>query len=268
MEPGGTGGMNSDELLALFDRDQRRDVIYHGYRRERAPGIVRHVDLAGRRGFVLHSRLDAANVEGAIRDQIESFARLGQSFEWKAYEHDPPADLKARLAAHGLRAEAPEAILVLDLASAPAALLRPATHDVRRVTGPDQMAERVSIQARVWNEDRGWLGDQLAAELRHDPESLGVYLVYDQGVPAGSAWMRTARGGPFAGLWGGSILPEHRRRGLYASLIAARAQEALHRGARYLTVDVCAMSRPILERIGFAQLTGAQGYVWEPVPGA
>ena len=110
--------------------------------------------------------------------------------------------------------------------------------------------------------------DQLAAELRHDPEGLGVYLVYDQGVPAGSAWMRSARGGPFAGLWGGSILPEHRRRGLYASLLAARAQEALHRGVRYLTVDAGAMSCPILERMGFARLTGAQGYVWEPVAGA
>lgn len=49
--------IDCEGLLMLYDRDERRDVDYRGFRRETAGTIVRHVDLAGRRGFVLHSRL-------------------------------------------------------------------------------------------------------------------------------------------------------------------------------------------------------------------
>ena len=257
-------GTSARELLALYDRDQRRDIEYRGYRREATPSLVRHVDLAGKRGFVLHSCLDGTGVEAAIREQLAYFSGLGQSFEWKVYDHDTPADLKNRLMAHGFQAEAPEVVAVLDLDASPEVAQQPTAHVVRRLTTSEALNDLVSVHTSVWGEDRGWLGRQLAAELSHDPGALGVYVAYDGKVPVSAAWIRSRPGSHFAGLWGGSTLPTHRRRGFYSALLMARVQEARRRGARYLTVDAGAMSRPILERFGFRPLCRAQSHVWVP----
>lgn len=157
--------------------------------------------------------------------------------------------------------------MVLDLDRAPAALMRPVAHDVRQVTDPERLGELVAIQARVGGENRNWLGHQLAEELRRTPDRLGVYLAWDEGVPASAAWIRFPPASAFASLWGGATLPGHRGRGLYSALLATRAQEARRRGLRYLTVDAGAMSRPIVERLGFERLAAARGYVWR-APGA
>jgi predicted acetyltransferase len=57
-------------------------------------------------------------------------------------------------------------------------------------------------------------------------------------------------------------VPGHRRRGLYTALLAARAQEARRRGARFLTVDASPMSQPILEKLGFRCISYAHEYRW------
>lgn len=150
--------MNASELLALYDCDQRREIEHHGFRRKATATLVRHVDLSGRRGFVLHSSLDESSVEAAIREQLAHFESLGQSFEWKVYGHDTPADLKSRLMARGFQAEAPEGVVVLDLDATADAAPPPTPHDVRRLTTPEAMGDVVSVHARVWGEDRDWLG--------------------------------------------------------------------------------------------------------------
>lgn len=71
-------------------------------------------------------------------------------------------------------------------------------------------------------------------------------------------------GGRFAGLWGGGTVPEWRGRGLYRALVARRARVAAERGYRYLRVDASDMSRPILARLGFTQLSTTTPYVHEP----
>ncbi len=259
--------MNSGDLLALYDRDQRRDIEYHGYRREATPALVRHVDLSGRRGFVLHSSLVDSSAEGAIREQIAYFDRPGQSFEWKVFDHDTPADLRTRLVAHGFEADEPEAVMVLDLETAPAAARGAIPHEVRRVTNPSALGDLVAVQTQVWGGDRGWIGRQLADELRHDVEGVSVYVAYDAGVPVSAAWIHFTRESPFANLRGGSTLPSHRGRGFYSALLAARVEEARRRGVRYLIVDARAMSRPILARFGFQPLCVAHACVWQPTGG-
>jgi predicted acetyltransferase len=55
-------------------------------------------------------------------------------------------------------------------------------------------------------------------------------------------------------MWGGATLATHRGKGYYTALVAARLQEAMQRGARFLFIDASPMSRPILERRGFVFL--------------
>ncbi len=256
--------MEIEQLLALFDEQQRRDAKFVGELRDVVPAVVRHLPLPGRgrEGFVLYSQLTVDNADRVIAEQIAFFASLRLDFEWKLYGHDLPADLGARLAAHGFIPETPEALLVLDLADAPAALRQPLRADVRRVTDPAQVAAIVAIHDQVWGESHAGLGEELVGELAEPGELTHIYLAYADGVPASAARIHFHPGTQFASLWGGSTLPAYRRRGLYTALLAVRGQEALRRGFRFLTVDASPMSRPILERHGFQFLTWTTPYRW------
>lgn len=68
----------------------------------------------------------------------------------------------------------------------------------------------------------------------------------------------------FASLWGGSTLPEWRRRGIYRALVVHRARLAAQRDRTLLQVDASDDSRPILERLGFVAVTTTTPYVYTP----
>jgi ribosomal protein S18 acetylase RimI-like enzyme len=69
-------------------------------------------------------------------------------------------------------------------------------------------------------------------------------------------------GTEFAGIWGGATREDHRRRGIYRALTAARAKSAVARGVRYINSDSTEYSRPILERSGFLRVSTTTPYEW------
>jgi GNAT superfamily N-acetyltransferase len=62
-------------------------------------------------------------------------------------------------------------------------------------------------------------------------------------------------------LFGGSVLPEARGRGVYRALVRARWEAASARGTPALTVQAGRMSRPICERLGFVFLAPVRVFV-------
>lgn len=255
--------MDINQTLALYDEEQRRTIEYPGLLREETQRVVRHVDLIGTDSLVIYSSLDINNANSLIQEQISLFEELGHDFEWKYYEHDSPPNLKARLAASGFEIGETESIVVLDLDEIPEALMRPVTHDVRRITDPNQVSDVMIVQDEVWQTDEDSLARrQLVYEMQNVPESLSVYVAYANDQPVASAWIRYKNSSQFASLWAGSTLPAHRRRGIYTAMLAIRAQEALKRGKRYLTVDAGEMSLPILEKLGFQLLTISNPCQW------
>jgi predicted GNAT family acetyltransferase len=204
-----------------------------------------------------------ANVEDVIREEISYFESIGHDFEWKVYSHDTPPDLKDRLATHGFEAEEPEAILVLDLLEIPEVLSRPVSHDVRRIEAQDKISDVISVQEQVWpGEDFSWLRRRFIDALINYPGDLSVYVAYMDGLPVSSGWIYFHKQSQFASLWGGSTLPDFRKRGLYTALTAVRAQESLRRGVRFLTVDAGPMSRQVLEKLGFRLIAYATACKW------
>ena len=152
--------------------------------------------------------------------------------------------------------------MVLDLHEAPALLLTPVTHDIRRIVDPDEIDAVVSVQGAVWQEDKSGLAEYLSQTMREYPESLSVYAAYADGQIISSAWLTYRPPSPFAGMWGGSTLAAYRKQGFYTALVAVHLQEALRRGARFLTIDASPMSRPIVERFGFRHITTAYACNW------
>lgn len=248
--------MDIAAVRALYDEEQRIHNQDTGVWVVKTEKTVRMIAGEVQRGAIIYSQLDANNADAVIDAEIAYFANETnvESVEWKVFDYDQPADLLERVKAHGFVAEDPDAICVLDLANLPDRLKQPITHDIRRITDPVGLADIFVVQAEVWADPEigeGWLRKALEINLRDSPETLSVYVAYIDGKPASSAWMDVHEGRSFAGMWGGSTLEEHRGKGLYTELIAVRAQEAIRRGIKYLTIDASPMSRPIVEKHGF-----------------
>jgi hypothetical protein len=256
--------MNKSQILALYDQDQRIDVEYPDTRREIAPNIVRHIntsEVGG--GFITYSQLNESNADDMIREQVNYFESIGQNFEWKLYDYDRPSDLKERLGSYGFIVEEAEAIMVLDLADAPEILWQPVLHHVQQITDPEKLADVLSVQQQVWDEDFSWLGRYLGGTLHNYPEQMSVYVAYVNQQPASAAWIYFPKHSQFASLWGGSTINGFRKQGLYTALLAVRAQEAKARHVRYVTVDASPMSHPILEKFGFEMIAYSYPCKWK-----
>lgn len=255
--------MSLSPILTLFENDQRKSSEFPGLQREVLPHVVRHLDTTPfAEGIITYSDLTAENADAVIREQIAFFEAAGQGFEWKLYAYDQPADLKERLIAHGFEVEDVEAVVVLDLNDAPAALWQPIVADVRRLTDPAQLADVATIEEAVWDEDFSGLIGMLADMLTNHPDLISLYVAYVDDQPASAAWMFFNPNSRFAPLLGGSTISAYRQRGLYTALLAIRAQEAKSRGVQYLIVDASPMSRPILEKHGFQYLTDTYPCHW------
>ncbi len=256
--------MNLTDLRALYDREQRLDIVWSDAERTELPHLVRHVTHDGTRGFVLYSNLNEENADQAISTQLDYFRGRNIPFEWKAFSHDQPADLRDRLAHYGVVTDEEEAVMVLDLAANPAILNAAPNGDVRRIEDPQDLTLLVAIEEAIWARSFAILGERLRTNMLIAPEEISVYLAYADGIPAAAAWSYFHAGTHFASIWGGSTLPKFRGQGLYTALLSARAQEASARGFRFLTVDAGPMSEPILTRHGFETIAHAYPCEWRP----
>jgi hypothetical protein len=259
--------MEKTHLLALHDLQQRIEIEDRTMRRECTPEVIRHVSERHGEGMVIYSHLNSENADRVIQEQIHYFQTLGQDFEWKAYDHDMPRDLKTRLLAHGFAAEEPEALLVLEIEDAPACLLQPIQHDIRRISDPARLESIDQIQRGVWGESDPSHLAALKDELSQDPAHIGIFIAYAEDQPVAYARITYHDRSQFAGLWGGATLVNHRRQGFYTALLAIRLQEARRRGVRFLAIDASPMSRPIVEKHGFQFLTRTQPFKWRVNPG-
>ncbi|MFO7632890.1 MAG: GNAT family N-acetyltransferase [Caldilinea sp.] len=252
-----------DKLRELYTEYERIQAAFSNVQREVLPNLIRQTPRDPEdRGTIIYTRLDEGNADKSIRDQIAYFEQMGCAFEWKHYDYDTPPDLKERLRAHGFELEEVESIMALPLANAPVGLLKPVTHDVRRVHDPDQLEDIQRIKEAVWGEERSFISQFLRHTLLESPQQMSIYVAYAEDRPVSCGWIHFPAESPFASLWGGSTLASHRKLGFYTALLSVRVQEAIARGKQYLTIDASPMSRPIVERFGFVLLAESTPCIW------
>jgi GNAT superfamily N-acetyltransferase len=177
--------------------------------------------------------------------------------EWKLYGHDP-ADLPERLRALGLEPQDEEAVMVAEAASLPAT-----DADVRVADTPELVDVFQELAERAFGHPAPGVRRELLKALAENEPSMLAVLAFAAGRPASSGRIDFNPRSEFAGLYGGSTLPEQRGRGLYRATVAERARLARERGYRWVYVDALPTSRPILERLGFVQLTTTTPYVFK-----
>ena len=251
--------MDQQTLLAMFDNDLRIGIEYPGMRKDVLPGLVRFVRPAPGMSFITYANPPADQLDATIEQQIAYFEEAKLPLSWKVYTHDPQNELVDRLQAHGFSATEPEPVMLLDLAAAAELLRAPVPANVRRITEPAGLDDVVAVESQVWGGDFAWLRQRLTPHM-DIPGYLSVFVAYADDQPVSAAWVYYQQGGQFASLFGGSTLAAYRGRGLYTALLAARAQEAVAHGYRYLIIEPSDMSQPIVTKLGFTILTHAQDY--------
>lgn len=254
--------MDIQDVLEIFDREQRKEITYPGMRREETDHVIRMVPDEMHEGIIVYSHLPVKKLKEVIKEQIGYFSKLGMDFEWKAYRHDQPEGLNAILAEMGFEVETPDSVMVYDINDPSPLLSFEPVENIRRVTSSNEVAQILSVQQQVWDEELPNVSSYLQVQMEQYPELISIYAAYESDKPVSSAWITYHPGSHFAGLWGGTTLPDFRNRGYYSSLLKVRIQEAKERGFRYVTVDASPMSRPILENFGFKCITHAWRCVW------
>ncbi|MBB5233118.1 GNAT family N-acetyltransferase [Deinococcus budaensis] len=223
----------------------------------------------GDRGFVSYRSLEGYTgqaLDALIARTVSHYAADPQiaSAEWKTRGHDAPADLAARLQAHGFQPEEEETVMAGEARHLVQPPGLPEGVRVRRIDHlPDPFPEVVraaEAQSRAFGFPFGVEDFLRRLDKNRGQVELWVAETAQEVVCVGR--LEVVPGTEFAGLWGGGTLPEWRGRGIYRALTAARAQAALDRGVRYLYSDCTAYSRPILERSGLLPITTTTPYVW------
>lgn len=257
------------EVLERYDRELRGNAPYfdEAVKLERDGMIVRLLGATAdpMNNCVLFSALDAETAGAAIDRQAAYFDDLGRGFEWKHHDHDAPANLRELLLARGFTASEPETIMAVELPSGPPPFAAPPGYEARALKIGEGLGPLMEVQNAVWpGEKLDWLHDSLARERAARPDAIRFHAVWRGGVPVSVGWTRLQ--GSFAALYGGSTLKEHRGKGLYRALVASRLNEARRLGFAYGLTDAGPMSRPILEKLGFAKITGTTPFIHQAKP--
>jgi hypothetical protein len=253
------------DLLNIYDSQLRGERETAGAARRFRLGPLAVGVFAGGRGFISYRDLDGLQGE-ALRSLIqEATATLATDpsiteIEWKTRGHDRADGLHEALVAAGYEPQEPESImigaaelLVLDL---------PLPDDVtlRSVTEPDDVRRGSFAADRAFGEEPNEARALETARRIAEGDELWIAEVDGDVVCTGR--LSLVAGTDFAGIWGGATRADHRHRGIYRALTAARARSAVARGVRYLHSDSTEDSRPILERSGFSEVSTTTPYEW------
>ncbi len=258
--------MDDATILRQLDAE-RQTVADSDCRLEKTPNVVRAFGVGSGWTGIVYSRFSASETARIVQAEIEYFSRLNRDFEWKVYSQDEPLDLLAHLRDRGFRIGEEESLMIRDLVDLPPALLAPPPKGVtvRPVRDEQTIADFLSLESAIWSCEPDKTGELLLSSLS-DPLQRNLGLVaYSESRPVGFGRVTAPRNSQFSGLWGGSVLPEFRGRGIYRALLSARIQHVRKFDSiRYLRVDALPTSRPILEKYGFKEVASTWPAEWPP----
>lgn len=204
-------------------------------------------------------RLDPDEIPEALAEVRALVSeRSHRTASWWVGSSAAPADLAERLVGHGLvSAEGPgwepHATSMALVDEPPAG---PTGIDARAVESFEEFAQANRIATEAFDvradEQAEW---EAVAPARWKAEQAGhaprTYLAYADGVPIGAGRGIVDPDVPAVLLIGGSVLERARGRGVYRSLVRARWDDAVAAGTPALVTQAGAISRPILEALGF-----------------
>lgn len=261
-------------LLAAYDAQLRREGEVYPATSVTPLGPLLLATFGGSRGFITYRTLatdDGPATEESVRELVagalahyEARPEIRQ-IEWKTRGHDHAPGLHEALLAAGFEPDEPESVMVGDTTLLALDVDLPEGVTVRRVTDESDIREMGRVAGEIFGDDEETIEtmtEEILTRVRNG-EELELWVAEIDGRIVSSGRIEPVPGSDFAGVWGGSTLAEHRGRGIYRALTAARARAALSMGKRWINSDSTEFSRPILERSGLVKITTTTPYVWK-----
>lgn len=256
------------QYRADYDHHERLLLEAAGYDRQDGPNLVRHMPRHNDYGFVTYTKPHDFDIEAEIAQQEAECKAHCQVLEWKLYSHDPHCErLRAALVQRGFSVGEEEYLLVYDLSEHAAREGHDRSNssnaykslDIRRVSSAEDITALVDVQNIVFAGTATVTPDRLIANQvdRQRDANVSVddlYGVYVQGSPVAVSRLSHNPPSPFAGMWGGGTLEEHRGKGYYTAMVYARADAAIALGKKYLFLEAASTSKPIVEGLGFQHI--------------
>ncbi|MGH3262983.1 MAG: GNAT family N-acetyltransferase, partial [Trebonia sp.] len=230
---------------------------------------LRLVTFAGGRGFITYQDLDGADADAIRKLVAVALARYRANpaitrVEWKTRGHDHAPGLHQSLLDHGFVPGEPESIMIGEARRLAVDLALPKGVTLRQVSREDDVRAMTAMSALAFGDPPAEAAKTANALLRRlsREDGMELWVAEADGQVVSAGRLEPVPDTCFAGIWGGSTLPEWRRRGIYRALTAERARSALRLGKTLINSDSTEDSRPILERYGFLKVSTTTPYLW------
>ncbi len=254
------------DLLRAYDEQLRVDAEAIGTSSSTRHGPLLLATFAGSQGFVSYRDLGDANPD-AMRDLVRDALRHFQAdpaiaeVEWKTRGHDRAPGLHETLVAAGFVPGESESIMIGE-ATALAVDVPLDGVTLRQIISETDVRAMAAMQDEVFGDQAaGRMAEDLLRRIA-DGEDFELWVAEADGRIVSAGRLEPVPGTDFAGIWGGSTLPQWRGRGIYRALTAVRARSALARGKTLIHSDSTELSRPILERSGLIKVSTTTPYLW------
>lgn len=255
--------MNTAELLALYDETMRRNAHPAGMTREQTPNVSRYTTGTASQRYIMWHDVAAHDAVTTVDEELQAGRGRARVLMWKLYGHDAThAALRSALLAQGFKENDHSTLMMASVASLVDALSVPKNADsksldVRQLTTAQHLDAYQNIWDDVWPDapNSRYVNDYRAFIERNEPGILFYAGFAANDDPVTSGYMFHHPGDAIALLCGGTTKAAWRRQHAYTRMLSIRAQAALERGASYLAVEASPESKPILERLGFTQLS-------------
>lgn len=195
-------------------------------------------------------RLTDDTIDAALEEVHTHLRERGRSScTWEVGSSATPSDLAEQLRARGLVDERDPYVVGMVLTQPPRA--QPAGIEARVARDFEEFRAAQRVAEEAFGGDVGMDDDQLRARYDEQLATGGwkTFVALLDGEIVASASSTYVEGA--VTLNGGAVLSRARGRGAYRALVAARWADAVERGTPALVTQAGAMSKPILERLGF-----------------
>ncbi|MFC7486429.1 GNAT family N-acetyltransferase [Knoellia sp. CPCC 206453] len=261
-------------LLEAYDSQLRRDAEVPSALSTTALGPLLLATYLGGRGFITYRDLATdegpateESVRGLVEGALAHYRAMPEilQVEWKTRGHDHAPGLHEALVAAGFEAQESESVMIGDAALLALDLDLAQGVTIRRLTDEDDVLRMLAMQSEVFDDapdEAASHAEQILHRLR-TADDMEMWVAEEGGEIVSAGRLEPVEGTDFAGIWGGATRPEHRGRGIYRALTAARARSAIAQGKRWVNSDSTEFSRPILERSGLIKVSTTTPYVWK-----
>ena len=195
-------------------------------------------------------RLTPETIDSTLEEVHALLRERGRSAcTWEVGSSATPTDLAEQLRARGLVDDHDPYVVGMVLGAPPPA--PPEDIEAREARGFEEFRAANRVAETAFGGNVVMDDEQLRTRYEEKLATGGwkTFVALVDGEIVGSAGSTYLDGA--VTLNGGAVLPHARGRGAYRTLVAARWADAVERGTPALVTQAGAMSRPILERLGF-----------------